>query len=258
MIEALEALAKAGTRADGRAPVIGVAGCQGSGKTTLCREAAARWGGAQISLDDVYLTRAERAVMARDVHPLFQTRGPPGTQDLELLGRTIERLRTAGPEDETPLPAFDKLRDDRQPETAWPRFRGRPGVILIDAWCLGALPQDEAALVEPVNALERESDPAGTWRREVNRRLAGEHARLRNDLDGLLFLRAPGFETVLDWRCEQEAGLRGVTPEALPGADRARLGGFVAHFERLTRHMLAGGISADVVLKLDGNRRVID
>jgi len=29
--------------------------------------------------------------------------------------------------------------------------------------------------------------------------------------DAILFLAAPGFEAVLDWRCEQEAALMGVT-----------------------------------------------
>src|SRR5690606_23539903 len=62
---------------DGRVPVIAVVGAQGSGKTTLARAAAARFGAAQISIDDVYLTRAEREALARDVHPLLLTRGPP-------------------------------------------------------------------------------------------------------------------------------------------------------------------------------------
>ena len=36
-----------------RPPLIAVVGAQGSGKTTLAREAAARFGAAQISIDDV-------------------------------------------------------------------------------------------------------------------------------------------------------------------------------------------------------------
>src|SRR5690606_41673735 len=70
--------------ASGRPPVIGVVGAQGCGKTTLARAAAGRFGAAQISIDDVYLTRAEREALARDVHPLLLTRGPPGTHDLRL------------------------------------------------------------------------------------------------------------------------------------------------------------------------------
>ncbi|MEY4240648.1 MAG: hypothetical protein RJA14_344, partial [Pseudomonadota bacterium] len=53
-----------------RPPLIAVVGAQGCGKTTLARAAAERFGAAQISIDDVYLTRAEREAMAREVHPL--------------------------------------------------------------------------------------------------------------------------------------------------------------------------------------------
>jgi D-glycerate 3-kinase len=70
-------------------PVIGIVGAQGSGKTTLARAAAETFGGAQISIDDVYLTRAQREHSALDVHRLFLTRGPPGTHDLRLLTRLI-------------------------------------------------------------------------------------------------------------------------------------------------------------------------
>lgn len=52
------------TAAEGATPIIGVAGCQGSGKSTLALGLAERFGGATLSLDDVYLTKAERTKMA--------------------------------------------------------------------------------------------------------------------------------------------------------------------------------------------------
>lgn len=237
-----------------RPPRLAVVGAQGSGKTTLAREAAARFGAAQVSLDDVYLTRAERQTLAREVHPLFATRGPPGTHDLGLLRRVIDDLSAAGPDDETPIPDFDKRSDDRRPAGAWRRVRGRPAAILVDAWCLAAEPEDEAALAEPVNALERERDPDGRWRRAVNGQLAGAYADVAGLFDAVLFLRAPGFEVVHDWRCEQEADLLGLAPTDLPAAERARLADFIQYFERVTRRMLAGGVRADVVVELDRNR----
>jgi D-glycerate 3-kinase len=133
----------------GRIPLIGVAGAQGSGKTTLARAAARRLGAAHLSLDDVYLTQAERAQMGRSVHPLFAVRGPPGTHDLPLLQRTVAALRAAGPDSRTPLPAFDKLADERAPAARWPAFAGRPTAVLVDGWCLGATAQPEADLAAP-------------------------------------------------------------------------------------------------------------
>lgn len=240
-----------------RPPLIAVVGAQGCGKTTLARAAAERFGAAQISLDDVYRTRAEREAMARDVHPLFFTRGPPGTHDLALLQGVIDALSTTGPDDETPLPAFDKRGDDRSPADRWRRFRGRPSAILIDAWCLGALPRDEAALAEPVNALEREQDADGGWRRAVEGFVAGPYADFAARFDAVLFLQAPSFDVVLDWRSQQEADLLGVAPADLPPHERARIAGFIQYFERITHRMLAGGVQASVTVKLDGNRQPV-
>ena len=51
-----QVVAIARRRADGRVPVVGVAGPQGSGKTTLVKAYAAMHAGvAHFSLDDVYL-----------------------------------------------------------------------------------------------------------------------------------------------------------------------------------------------------------
>lgn len=241
-----------------RPPLIGVVGAQGSGKTTLARAAAERFGAAQISIDDVYLTRAEREALARDVHPLFVHRGPPGTHDLGLLNDLIDRLSTAGSGDETLIPDFDKRGDDRWPVERWRRFIGRPSAVLIDAWCLGCIAEDAAALAEPVNALEREQDPDGRWRRAVNAQIAGPYADFAARFDAILFLQAPGFEVVLDWRCQQEADLLGVAPDDLPQGERRRLAGFIQYFERITRRMLAGGVRADVTVRLDRNRQPLN
>lgn len=240
----------------GHIPLIGIAGAQGSGKTTLARRLATDLGGAQLSLDDVYRTHAERRTLARDLHPLLETRGPPLTHDLDLLAATVAALRAAGPDTTTPLPAFDKRADDRLPLDHWPAFIGRPSVILIDGWCLGAQAQTEADLAESINALERDRDPDGRWRRLVNDALATGYARAFAAFDAILFLAAPSFDVVLDWRCQQEAEMLGLAPDALPATDRVRIAGFIQVFERITRTMLAGDIDADLSVSLDANRTV--
>lgn len=208
----------------------------------------------QISIDDVYLSRAEREALAAKVHPLLLTRGPPGTHDLGLLGGLIDRLSRAGPDDETAIPDFDKRGDDRWPSDRWRRFRGRPAAILIDAWHLGATAQDAAQLATPVNALERERDPDGLWRGWVNGQLAGPYAAFFATFDAIVHLQAPSFDVVLDWRCQQEADLLGVAPADLPAAERERLAVFIQAYERITRHMLAGGVRADVAVRLGPER----
>ena len=252
MIELVDRLIARSTREG--PPLIGIVGAQGSGKTTLAREAAEALGAVQISIDDVYLTRARREALAEDIHPLFLTRGPPGTHDLRMLNRLVKALRTARPDDKVLIPEFDKRGDDRRPIRDWRIFDGRPRAILIDAWCLGAVAENEAALVEPINALERDRDPDGVWRRAVNGFVAGSYADFAAGFDAILFLEAPGFDIVPAWRNQQEADLLGVDPARLPAAERIRLAGFIQYFERLTRHMLAGGVRADMTVQLDRNR----
>ncbi|VXB89488.1 kinase [Brevundimonas sp. G8] len=239
----------------GPPPILGIAGSQGSGKSTLAHDVAERFGGATLSLDDVYLTKPERADLAARVHPLFATRGPPGTHDLGLLHRFVDRLGRAGPNDLTPLPRFDKLADDRAPEVDWPGVKGRPRVIVLEGWCLGATAQAELALVAPINGLEAEQDAHGLWRGAINEALTRDYAPLRARLDALILLKAPSFDAVLDWRCEQEAGL--MKRGAVPPERRAALAVFVQHYERLTRHMIEGGVVADLVVELDRDRRVL-
>jgi D-glycerate 3-kinase len=255
VIDLDQAAAIARERAGARAPIVAISGAQGSGKSTLAARYARRTPRAvHLSLDDFYLTKAERGALARAVHPLFATRGPPGTHDIGLLGDTIGALMAAGPGARTALPHFDKAADDRTARADWPVFAGRPDLIVLEGWCLGASAQHERDLAAPINDLEAREDREGLWRRHANQHLAATYHDVFVCLDAIVFLAAPDFETVLAWRSEQEAGLLG---RALTGADRARMARFVAHFERITRHMLAGGRRADLVVKLDARRAVI-
>lgn len=237
-----------------RLPLIGVAGAQGSGKSTACRllEAANRPRLAHFSLDDVYFTKVERAELAKRFHPLFATRGPPGTHALGLAVQTVAALRSASPTTETPLPRFDKATDDRAPEATWPLFRGRPEAIVFDGWCLGALPGELGDA--PINALEREADPDSRWRAQIASDLAGRYQDFFDAFDAIIYLRAPSWEVVQHWRAQQEVETLG---RALSPDDEARLDRFCMHYERITRSMLAGHHRARRIVQLDERRSVV-
>ncbi|MBS0387238.1 MAG: kinase [Proteobacteria bacterium] len=240
---------------------VALCGAQGSGKTTLAvvlqRLLQARGlATAVLSLDDFYLTRQQRAELAERVHPLLQTRGVPGTHDIALALQVVESLQRAG---EVALPAFDKARDERRAPQDWPSVAAPVQVVLFEGWCLCAAPQAAAALARPVNELEAHEDADGGWRRYVNTALAGDYRRLCNLFDYRVFLAAPGFDVVYQWRLQQEQQLR--QQVAAQGADTSRmmsdaqLGRFVRHYERLTRHMLEDmPARADVVIRLDSAR----
>jgi D-glycerate 3-kinase len=247
-------------RTDGHG-VLGLCGAQGSGKSTiarrLCRAIEDRGRSCVIlSLDDLYLTRGERERLARTVHPLLLTRGPPGTHDVELGIRLLNRL---GLRRAVKIPRFDKARDDRFPRSAWDLVQAPVDVILFEGWCVGAIPQGARALVWPINALEASEDTDGRWRRFVNEALAGDYQRLFGRIDMLVLLAAPGFEVVPAWRHEQEDALRvgegrGGTHLLGPGEVER----FTRFYERLTRHILATMPErADIVVRLDERRTVL-
>jgi D-glycerate 3-kinase len=242
--------------------VVGLCGAQGSGKSTLAGALKAWLEGAgltaaAVSIDDFYLPREERRRLAAKVHPLLATRGPPGSHDPELAAEILERLGQPG---RIPVPSFDKAQDTRRPVLEWPVARGPVDVILFEGWCVGARPEDEAALETPVNGLEREEDPAGVWRRYCNTALAGAYQDLFARLDLFVLLAAPSFEVVLGWRIEQERRLKErLQHEGLDLAltmDEPALRRFVSHYERLTRHILAEAPArADVVIALSEDRQ---
>lgn len=252
--------------AEGKGPgfLVGICGTQASGKSTLTAVLRHLLEGrglrvASLSLDDLYLTHAQRAQLAARVHPLLATRGVPGTHDMVLGGQVLAALKGQG---EVALPSFDKASDDRRPVIDWPRVPAPVDVILLEGWCVGTRPQPLADLVAPVNALEREEDPDGVWRAFANDALAGPYREFFDRLDLFVLLQAPSFEVVLAWRREQEAKLRARLASA--GADPARSMGdeavarFIAHYERITRWILQEAPArADIVVRLDAQRRSI-
>ena len=224
---------------------VGIGGGQGAGKSTLCRliEAAGKALGTRVvvlGLDDFYLTKAERQELARTVHPLLATRGPPGTHAIADLRRALAALRKPG---EVRVPRFDKGADDRM---AFATLHGPADVVVVEGWCVGA-PPAETASAAPINALEREHDGDGRWRRYTEQALRGEYAQLNAELDAVVFLQVPGLPAVRRWRLQQEA--------ERPRAQRMTKGEvfrFVEHYEGVTRRMLATLPStADVVVELN-------
>ena len=246
----------------GRRPlVLGLCGAQGSGKTTLARAVAMEadrrgLATASLSIDDLYRTRAERERLSREFHPLLITRGVPGTHDVALGLEALAALDRGEP---APLPRFDKARDDRLPAAEWGRAPADAALVILEGWCVGARPESAAALRDPVNALEASEDADGRWRRHVNRALAGAYQDLFARIDVLVLLAAPGFEVVADWRAQQEADLRARVGADAPGLmDDAGITRFVAHYERLTRHILREmPARADLVVRLGRDRSVL-
>lgn len=226
----------------------GLGGGQGAGKSTLGKliAEAGRLLNVRVqvlSLDDFYLTKAERLQLAADVHPLLATRGPPGTHAVELVREAMRNLLL---DTTVEVPLFDKGRDDRH---GYRRLRGPADIVVLEGWCVGAaantLPPLDLTL--PLNDLERDEDEDERWRQYVDDALHGPYAKLHNGLQSLAFLRVPSLDAVRRWRLQQEQHR---PPEQRMTA--TEVGRFVQHYERITKRMLAElPVVADVVARLD-------
>ncbi len=75
----------------GKTLLVGLSASQGSGKTTVAAilsiilKVFFKRNVCVISIDDFYKTLDDRIKMAKYKHPLFKTRGVPGTHDINLI-----------------------------------------------------------------------------------------------------------------------------------------------------------------------------
>ena len=245
-------------KAAGRTLLVGINGSQGSGKSTLASLLALLLSESYglkaitLSIDDFYLTREARLSLAEKIHPLLETRGVPGTHDVALMRDTLQQL--TGESGEICIPRFDKLSDDRYPESD--RVSLPCDVVLFEGWCLGTPAQADEALHDPVNELEAREDPEGIWRRYVNRQIGEGYQDIYQLLDLWIMLQAPSFECVYRWRLEQETRLADDAKKQLMTGSQIAM--FVQHYQRLTEHslrQLPGMVH--YLFRLDEDRQVV-
>lgn len=249
-------------RTTGKPLLVGLNGSQGSGKSTLCKllkwilEVAFDCHTCVVSIDDLYQTKEARQQLATEVHPLLATRGVPGTHDIPLGLKLLNRLKNPQQSKEISIPRFSKADDDRLPETDWDFVTGPVDLILFEGWCVGATPQSEEELLPPINSLEEKEDSDCSWRRYVNGQLQGPYHELFALIDLQLMLKIPDWQMVYFWRKRQEQQLAAKQSGAGVMGEVA-LQHFIMHYERLTKHQLQSlPEKSDLVLCLDQQQRV--
>ncbi|MBT8441471.1 MAG: hypothetical protein KJO76_03715, partial [Gammaproteobacteria bacterium] len=191
------------------------------------------------------------------VHPLLITRGVPGTHDTKLLDDCLSGLRKLGRNEKMALPRFNKAADDRFDESEWPVIEGPVDLVILEGWCVGSAAEDDESLADPINELELVEDPAALWRSYANERLREDYEPIFTSLDALVFLQAPNFDAILEWRLQQERQLRARSAADARGVmTDAQVTRFIQFYERITRsnlRLLPG--RADIVLQLDEDHR---
>ena len=244
--------------------MIGLAGGQGSGKTTissiltLILKKYFKLKVFKVSIDDFYKTRKDRKLLSKNKHPLLMTRGVPGTHDVDLMLKFFKKVKSKSFKNLT-VPKFDKAIDDRCKKSLWYKLKSKPDVVIFEGWCVGAKAQTNKQLKKPINSLEKVYDQGIKWRSYVNNQLKTKYNTLFKQLDGLLYLKAKNFNILKNWRLKQERKLWVQTKNKknLKIMSSGDVINFMQTYQRITQQMFKDAIkSSSVIMSLNANHQI--
>ena len=244
--------------------IIGLAGGQGSGKTTVSSILALilkkyfKLNVFKVSIDDFYKTRKDRKLLSKNKHPLLMTRGVPGTHDVDLMLNFFKQIKDKNFKS-LQIPTFNKAIDDRCQKSLWYKIKTKPDVVIFEGWCVGARPQLNSQLKKPINSLEKVHDHGAKWRTYVNNQLKTKYNALFKQLDGLLYLKARNFSLLREWRLKQERKLWVQTKNKknLKIMSSGDVINFMQTYQRITQQMFKDAIkSSSVIMNLNGNHQI--
>ena len=234
-----------------------ISGSQGIGKSTLLKiieKNALKYYEKKIltlSLDDYYLSKKERIILSKKIHPLLITRGVPGTHDINKLIKDIISFHNK----KYPIikPIFDKLKDDRSNKKS--KIIKKADILILEGWCCGSPPIEKKYLYKNINFLEKKEDPEMIWRNFYNQKLKNEYANLFNLFEKKIFLQSPTFNYVLNWRSKQEKMMIKKNNKKIMNEKELKY--FISHYEKITKFMIKVlPKKADIVIKIDKNQRI--
>jgi len=240
--------------------IVGISGGQGSGKTTFVEflkkilELKYNLKCYSISIDDIYKTKRGRFLLSKRKHKLFFTRGVPGTHDTKYLINYFKNLEDLKASKKIfTIPKFNKAIDDRLSKKHWYRFSNKCDIILFEGWCVGATDENNKSILEkPINNLEKVEDKQCVWRKLVNNHLKKDYKILYSFIDFMIYLKAPSFKKVLEWRTLQEKKLSKFKREKNLTMNNSQLKRFVMFYERITQHMFKHmPKSADIIIPIN-------
>lgn len=233
---------------------IMIAGSQGSGKSSLSKliklylEKFCYKSVVIISMDDFYLSKSQRAQLSKNIHPLFLTRGVPGTHDLELMNKKIKQIFKK----EFPiyLPIFDKVSDTRK--RTYKKVL-KADVIVFEGWCAGAQPVDLNYLQKNFNNLEKHKDKNFIWRNSYNKYL-NEYQKLFSQFNFFIYFQFNQWDHVLNWKYKQELELRDKKKDL---GLKKYLREFIQYYEKVSKWMhLKVPKYCNILIKLDAHQKI--
>ena len=234
-----------------------ISGSQGVGKSTLVLilksviENIYNKKVMSVSIDDYYFSKNKRLQLSKQIHPLLQTRGVPGTHDLDKLSKHISQFSKK----KFPIiiPVFDKLSDDLTKKKI---TINKADILLLEGWCCGCLPIDNKYLFKNINKLETDLDKNNIWRNFYNNKLQNDYKKIFKLFDLKIYMQPPSFKYVYKWRADQERRnlSKSVNKKYM---NKKQLDKFIQHYEKITKWMMKTmPAEADMLIKVNKNQMI--
>ena len=235
-----------------------IGGSQGIGKTTLLKVIKKNIktyydkNVFTLSLDDYYLTKNERLILSKNIHPLLITRGVPGTHNIKQLIKDIKKFENYKYPIRTPI--FDKLIDDRLMKKKIEYLKS--DILILEGWCCGSAHINNEYLLKNLNKLEKNNDFNLVWRKYYNNKLKYEYKILFKMFDSKIFFKAPSFTYILNWKLKQER-MNKSNSKLQKKMNKKNIIYFIQHYEKITKWMFKTLIKkANVVIKVNKNQKI--
>lgn len=236
-----------------------ISGSQGIGKSTLIKilkDNIEKYFDKKImtlNLDDYYLSKDKRIKLSKTKHNLFKTRGVPGTHDIKKLKKNINDFeKSIYP---ISIPVFDKLIDDRSSKIR--KEKEKKDILILEGWCCGCPPLEKKFLDKNINELERLEDKDRIWRNYFNRNLDNEYKKIFKIFDKIIFMEAPSFKFVFNWRSKQEK-MNNSNYKNYKRMSKKELLYFISHYEKITKWMIKKlPNTADLVININNKQEII-
>ena len=236
-----------------------ISGSQGVGKSTLIKvlktniEKYFKKKIITLSLDDYYLSKDNRMALSKTKHYLFKTRGVPGTHDIKKLKENINDFEKSNYPIYSPI--FDKLLDNKLNKERVEKEK--KDILILEGWCCACPPLENKFLNKDINNLERFEDKDKIWRNYFNKYLGNEYKKLFKKFDKVIFMKAPSFKFVLNWRLKQEKK-NNSNHKNYKRMNKKEVLHFILHYEKITRWMIKKiPKNADLVIDINDKQEII-
>ena len=151
-------------------------------------------------------------------------------------------------------PLFDKLIDDVLKEKKI--VKSKADILILEGWCCGCNEINIKYLYKNINKLEKNYDYNYSWRKYYNYKLKNEYKELFNLFDLSIFMKAPSFRYVYDWRYKQEIKNYSKSKN-FKRMSINEIKFFIQHFEKITKWMIKDlNKKANLVININKDQKI--